>query len=490
MEASKELIENDIKEIPFDVLADYTREGNDGQTGFQGKGYAMQNFKKAIAVVDSWFGDRLNKAKDNKEKKKYVTQTHRASKGHPEEVEEVKTLIRQLIDEYKLNDIQPPAIYENLVDALFHETWGFGCVSVWMEKYPNVGKCRLNGKEVRYRKPTDRIHRTHEQYDSIEDVYRLINNLTRSEDEAVMSREKPYAELNLYDGTRVVITIPPMSKHPTVVFRRNVLEQFTLQQQSELKTIDNEGIPVYRMIARCGTKIILTGEPGTGKSTFILSMFVETRPELITVLAENAWELDLKKRFPDRDITEFVGDDKTMVSMVFPRTLRMDPQIYIIGEVREVEAPMYKEACANTRGLVATSMHEKDSTNVPGTLARKELRHTEGLNYRVSLTDYANLIDFVFVFEVDEDGETLRNTEIAEIHFDPTDLSVTSKKIMWFDGEQWCWNADLHPALQRNMRKRDRPAFEEGMETIRRLAAIRPIPEELRSNTLTWGDKG
>ncbi|WP_331700191.1 ATPase, T2SS/T4P/T4SS family [Paenibacillus sp. IITD108] len=480
------LSETKNREIPQNVLADYMKEGE--SSVFDGR-IQMFQFKNAIELVDQWFKDRLTKAKDSKEQKKHVNQTHRATKGHPEEVEEVKTIIRQIVDEYKLHDIQPPAIYPDLVDALFHETWGNGCVSVWMEKYRTVGKCRVNGKEVRYRRPNDRVHRTHEQYESMQDVYRLIDNLTRSEDGAIMSREKPYAELQLYNGTRVVITIPPMSKHPTIVFRRNTLEQFTLQQQINLNTIASESPPIYRMLARCGTKLILTGEPGVGKSTFLLTMFMETRADLVTVTAENAWELDLKARFPDRDITEFVGDDRTMVPVVFPRTLRMDPQIYVIGEVREVEAPMYKEACANTRGLVITTMHEKNSTNVPGTLARKELRHTEGLNYRISLTDYASLIDFVLVFETDEDGETIRNVELAEIHFDPLTMGVESRKIMWYDGEKWCYSAEIDPELQKSMRKKDRIAYTEGMNALQSLSQQNPIPNEVRITRLSWGDR-
>ena len=476
------------KEISFSVLADYMRKDRQNEkTGFQGQGFALQQFDHAIDIIIRYFDYRLEKAKSLDEKKKYLLQQHRATKGHPEEVEEIKTIIQQIMDENKLNETNPPNIYSGLVDALFHETWGVGAVSVFLEKHREIGKCRVNGREVRYKKQNDLFHRTHEQYNSIQDVYRLIDNLTRSEDGAVMSREKPYAELQLYDGTRVTITQPPMSRLPTIVFRRNILEQYTLQQQAELKTIEYDALAVYRMLARCGLKLIITGEPGTGKSTFLVSLFIETRPELITVTAENAWELNLKSRFPDRDITEFVGDDKTMVPVVFPRTLRMDPQQYLIGEVREVEAPMYKEACANTTGLVATTMHERDSTNVPGTLARKELRHTEGLNYRISLTDYANHIDFVLVFEAEADG-FIRNHEISEIHFNPFDLSVTSKKIMWFDGDQWCWNADIDPRLQRRMGKKDRVALEEGLRVLKRLETKRPIPDDMKETTLSWGD--
>ena len=85
---------------------------------------------------------------------------------------------------------------------------------------------------------------------------------------------------------------------------------------------------------------------------------------------ENAFELMLKARFLDRHITEFVGDDKTMIPVIFPRTLRQDPKIYIVGEIREVDAPKFKEAARNSTRFIGTTMHEYDSTNVPGTLAR------------------------------------------------------------------------------------------------------------------------
>jgi len=476
-----------VKEIPYHDLADFMRKGTDGtQSGYQQQGYAQQLFEKAVQTIDDYFDQRLEKARTKEEKKRYLQQQHRATMGYPEEVEDIKTIIQQQIDLLKMHDVPYPNIYRNLVDALYHETWGFGVVSVWYERYPEIGKCRVNGREIRYKRLNEK-HRTHEQYQDLKDVYRLIDNLMRNDDGEVMTREKPYAELQLYDGTRVTITQPPMCRVPTIVFRRGNVEQYTLYQQADLRTISREAIPVYRMLVRCGLKIILTGEPGTGKSTFLMSLFMETDPNLVTVTAENAWELNLKARFPDRDITEFEGNDETMVPIIFPRTLRMDPQQYLIGEVREVEAPMFKEACANTTGFVATTMHEKDSTNVPGTLARKELRHTEGLNYRVSLTDYANHIDFVLVFETDEDGITLRNTEIAEIQFNPLDLSVISRRIMWFDGSKWCFADGIDDRLERRLIKKDRRAFEEGMAKLNELVADFPIPEEMKETTLSWG---
>jgi pilus assembly protein CpaF len=485
------VVEQDLEkrgpvEISVGDLMDYTRDSGKRNGAGAHAAFSLASFDGAMEIISKYFDSRLENGKSDEEKKAYLLQQHRATIGHPEAVEEIKTIIKQQVEQLRLSDTQYPSIYPNLVDALFHEIWGLGVVSVWMERHRQIGKCRVNGTEVRYKKIGEK-HRTHEQYRNLRDVYRLIENLMRNDEGQVMSRDKQYAELKLYDGTRVVITQPPLTQLPTIVFRRNTVEHFTLQEQSRLHTIRKDAIPIYRMISRCGTKCIVTGEPGTGKSTLLLSLFAETETDKITVLAENAPELGLKARFPDRDITEFIGDDKTMVSIVFPRTLRQDPGQYIIGEVREVEAPMFKESCANTTGLVITTMHEKDSSNVPGTLARKEIRWVEGMNYRVALTDYANHIDFVFVMELDEDQITLRNMEISEIVFDAVTLTVTSRRMMWNDGQQWRFNDKLDERLKNRMRRKNREAFEEGMKILRKLAAESPIPDEEKEISLTWG---
>jgi pilus assembly protein CpaF len=465
---------------------DYTKDITKRPESSALQAYSLAAFDHTMEIMSKFFDGRLENAKSDDEKKAYLLQQHRATIGHPEHVEAIKTIIKQQIDQLKLHDTQHPSVYQNLVDALFHEIWGLGVVSVWLERHRTIGKCRVNGTEVKYKKVGEK-HRTHEQYRNIKDVYRLIENLMRNDENEVMSRDKQYSELQLYDGTRVVITQPPLSKWPTIVFRRSTVNHFTLLEQAKLNTVPAPAIPIYRMLGRCGTKCIATGEPGTGKSTLVLSLFAETETDKITVLAENAWELNLKAHFPDRDITEFVGDDKTMVSVVFPRTLRQDPGQYVIGEVREVEASMYKEACANTTGFVITTMHEKDSTNVPGTLARKEIRWVSGMNYRIALTDYANHIDFVFVMQLDEDQTTLRNVEISEIVFNALTLTVTSRRLMWFDGQDWLFNDNIDPRLKNRMRRKNRESFDEGMNLLKKLAELHPIPSEEREISLQWG---
>ncbi|WP_158630127.1 ATPase, T2SS/T4P/T4SS family [Cohnella sp. AR92] len=485
--AESELKRDIHAEVSIDQLIDYARDNHKNES--KGSVFSLVAFDNAKDVISKYFDHRLESANSDNEQKQYLLQQHRATIGHPEAVEELKTVIKQQVEQLKLGDTQYPSTYLNLVDALFHEIWGLGVVSVWLERHRNIGKCRVNGTEVRYKKIGEK-HRMHEQYRHIRDVYRLIENLMRNDEAQYMNRDKNYAELQLFDGTRVVITQPPFTKWPTIVFRRSTVSHFTLQEQARLNTIPEEAIPVFRMISRCGSKCMLSGEPGVGKSTMLISLFAETETDKITVLAENAPELGLKALFPDRDITEFVGDDKTMVSEVFPRTLRQDPSQYLIGEVREVEAGMYKEACANTTGFVGSSMHEKDSTNVPGTLARKEIRGTKGMEYRIALTDYASHIDFVLVMELDEDQITLRNVEIAEIVFDAISLTVTSRRLMWFDGDGWRFNNIIDSRLQRRMRRKNREAFEEGMSVLAKLSQRFPIPDDEKEISLSWGGGG
>jgi len=477
--------ESSNMEVSVQELMNYTRK-NSARTDLSYSSHSLGAFEVTLDTISQYFDQRLDSAKSDDEKKAYLNQQHRATIGHPEAVVEIKTIIKQQLEYLKLNETPYPSIYQGLVDALFHEIWGLGVVSVWLERHRDIGKCRVNGTEVRYKKIGEK-HRMHEQYRNIRDVYRLIENLMRNDESAVMNRDKQYAELRLYDGTRVVITQPPLTLLPTIVFRRSTMKHFTLQEQADLDTINIEAVPVYRMIARCGTKCIITGEPGVGKSTLLLSLFAETETDKITVSAENAPELGLKSRFPDRDITEFIGDDKTMVPVVFPRTLRQDPGQYIIGEVREVEAPMFKEACANTTGFVGTTMHEKDSSNVPGTLARKEIRWVQGMDYRIALTDYANQTDFVIVMQLDADQITLRNVEISEIVFNALTLTVTSRRIMWFDGQTWRFNDQIDKRLMNRMAIKNAESFNEGVVALRKLTAEFPIPEEEKEVALSWG---
>lgn len=463
-----------VAEILFRELAQYVKNEADGAERTQR--FDPDKFDQAIRVLDDYFELRLKKA-DAAAKEQYLSQQHKATIGHPKEVQEMKAIIQSIVDENLMHNVSFPPIYENLVDALYHETWGLGAVSVVYERKRHIGKWRVNARNIWYREKGEK-RRIHEQYRTDAGVLRMIENLLRNDDQQIVKRGREYAQLQMFDGTRVTITLPPMTRHPSVVFRRKTEQMFTLERQADYGTIALEAIPIYRMMSRCGTKIVLTGEPGTAKTTMAKALFAETKPDKVTIAAELVFELDLQKDFPDRDISEYEGDETNMASVIIPLTLRQDAEQYLMGEIREVEAPGFKEICTNTTGTVITTMHEVDSTNVPGTLARKELRQSSGMNYAMSLVEYASKIDFVQVMAFGEDQSEIINLELSSIEVDPITLAVSSRRLIWFDGEQWRYHSEMDKRLARRMRRYDPEAFDAGMQRVEELAARLPIPEE------------
>ncbi|WP_163860405.1 ATPase, T2SS/T4P/T4SS family [Paenibacillus elgii] len=464
-----------MSEVTFSETQQYLKGVEENRQSVR---FDPTEFDRAISILDGYFSERLERG-NKLEKEKFLELQHKATTGHVREIQAMKATIQDLVEEYNLQNTSFPPMYENLIDALYHETWGLGAVSVWYERHSKVGKCRVNGTDVWYRLPGER-HRMHEQFRTAASVNRVIQNLMRNDEQKIMSRGKEHAQLQMADGTRVTISMPPLALHPTIVFRRAVVQNYTLQQQTELLTISKEAIPIYRMLVRCGMKMVITGEPGTGKTTFLVSLFGETKPDKVTISCESEFEAQLKKKFPDRDITEYQASQASMESDIIPLTLRQDTQQYIMAETREKEAPAFKEACANTTGVVMTTMHETDSTNVPGTLARKELRQSQGLNYHMCLVEYAAKIDFVLVMSYGEDESVIRNVEVSALELDPFTLIVKSRRIIWFDGQQWCYQAELDPRLSNRMLRYDEQAFHEGMQRLTELAAKYPIPENER----------
>ncbi|MEI7026186.1 ATPase, T2SS/T4P/T4SS family [Paenibacillus sp. y28] len=471
----------DVKEVPISAIRKYMAGGeHDGQR------YDEKKFEQVILLLDQHFDERLKRSKDGEEKERILLQQHRATTGHPQEVQEMKTIIQQILEEYRMNHIQFPPMYPNLVDALFHEAWGLGVVSVWHEQYHDIAKCRVNGQEVWYRKPGEQ-RRVHERYRDLQSVKRLVDNLLRNNEQHTIKAGKEYAELSLFDGTRVTISLPPRVRHISIAFRRGNERYIPLQEQAErYGTIEEAAIPIYRMIPRCGCKTMLTGEPGTGKTSFLKTLFAETKPALVTITCESVFELDLKRQFPERDITEYEGNREKLVKEIVPLALRQDVAQFLLGEVREHEAGAYKEICSNTQGFVGSSMHESDSTNVPGTLARKEIRQSSGMQYLTSLMEFAQKMDFVLVMEFGEDDTIIRNAEATVIDFDSITLSVKGHRVIWYDGAQWYFADALPARLARRMRRYDPEAFDSGMAALRQLAQQRPIPDDERVIDLTY----
>ena len=133
----------------------------------------------------------------------------------------------------------------------------------------------------------------------------------------------------------------------------------------QVRTIEDLGLPpVIRALAeeRRGI-ILLTGTTGSGKSTTLAAMIDHinsTRPEHVITLEDPIEYLHKDKRaiINQRE----VGSDTVSFGRAMRRVLRQDPDVILIGEMRDEETVRTALSAAETGHLVLSTLHTLDAT--------------------------------------------------------------------------------------------------------------------------------
>jgi twitching motility protein PilT len=133
----------------------------------------------------------------------------------------------------------------------------------------------------------------------------------------------------------------------------------------QIRTIEDLGLPpVIRNLAEEKRGIILlTGTTGSGKSTTLAAMIDQinsTKAEHIVTLEDPIEYLHRDKRsiINQRE----VGQDTESFGRAMKRVLRQDPDVILIGEMRDEETVRTALSAAETGHLVLSTLHTLDAT--------------------------------------------------------------------------------------------------------------------------------
>ena len=133
----------------------------------------------------------------------------------------------------------------------------------------------------------------------------------------------------------------------------------------QVKTIDELGLPdvVRRLAEEPRGIILLTGTTGSGKSTTLAAMIDHinsTRARHIVTL-EDPIEYLHRDKLSIINQRE-VGHDTESFAAAMKRVLRQDPDVILIGEMRDEETVRTALSAAETGHLVMSTLHTMDAT--------------------------------------------------------------------------------------------------------------------------------
>jgi MSHA biogenesis protein MshE len=141
-----------------------------------------------------------------------------------------------------------------------------------------------------------------------------------------------------------------------------------LKQGSGMKRLDNIGMPpemlrrFREVLTRSSGLVLVTGPTGSGKTTTLYAALAEINAEELKVITV---EDPVEYRLPG--LTQVQVNDK--IELTFARVLRaclrQDPDVILVGEMRDPETAEIGLRAAITGHLVLSTLHTRDAISTP-----------------------------------------------------------------------------------------------------------------------------
>lgn len=189
-------------------------------------------------------------------------------------------------------------------------------------------------------------------------IYSILND----EQKAVLERDR---ELDFS------FSLPDMDRYRiNVHYQKGNVEAAFRRIPHEIPRIEDLGIPkvAYDLIRKPNGLVLVTGPTGTGKSTTLAAMLDvinKEREEMIICIEDPIEYIHSNKKSIVKQ-REVYSDTKSFPEAL-RRALRQDPDVIVVGEMRDLETIATALTAAETGHLVLATLHTPDA---PQTIQR------------------------------------------------------------------------------------------------------------------------
>jgi twitching motility protein PilT len=225
-----------------------------------------------------------------------------------------------------------------------------------------------DGSDLHVKVPSPPVARIHGQLAPIEGQDPLEPEDTEQALQHLLREQPPGMREEFYEDGEVdfAYSIRGLSRFRVNAFRQRGSVSIACRAiPYQIRTIEDLGLPeVIRNVAEESRGIILlTGTTGSGKSTTLAAMIDHinsTRARHVVTLEDPIEYLHRDKRsiINQRE----VGADTASFARAMRRVLRQDPDVILIGEMRDEETVRTALSAAETGHLVLSTLHTLDAT--------------------------------------------------------------------------------------------------------------------------------
>ncbi len=274
---------------------------------------------------------------------------------------EVLSMIRSLVDQYQIQatssggrrPLHDPA---SMVERLARSLLDFGPLTPFLDGTIEYEELIVHGEEVSFIDSSGRLV-AHDEPVSEHEVEHIVSKLLASV--GVSADEgHPIVQTQILDGTaRLGVVLPPIADRIDVTIRRYLTKRETFDELIEWDAISPAAAALLTVSLRTPTGVIVTGQPGSGKTTMVNALLRSAEPSLRVIVCEDTPELSADHLHAARWRTRPPGPEGTgEVSLrhLVRMSLGMRPDLIAVGEVRGEEAYELTRAGNAGCGMIST----------------------------------------------------------------------------------------------------------------------------------------
>lgn len=261
------------------------------------------------------------------------------------------------------------------------------------------------------------IHFDFLKFDSEIDLRRVCHNIYRYNNIGMLSHDVGYKINEMVDGSRVVVVRPSFSESWAFFVRKFQTQKITL----DLLIKDNHGdltTTCIRYLAKGARITAITGAQGSGKTTLLMAMVGEIYGSLTLRIQEMAFELNLRKIYPYRNIVTFRETDVISGQEGLNVQKKTDGAVNILGEVASDSVAAWMIQMAQVASLFTLfTHHAKTCKDLILSLRNSLLKCDVFRDEKVAEEQVVNVINFNIHLAKTHEGKRYieRITEIIPI---------------------------------------------------------------------------
>lgn len=239
------------------------------------------------------------------------------------------------------------------------------------------------------------------------ELKRVCQNIYKFGSPGQLSEAKAYMVNEMQDGSRVVVVRPPFSESWAFFVRKFDLPNLSLERLLASERVVGTELPMMMLdyLMKGAQVTAVTGEQGSGKTTLLMAMVKSIYGTFNLRIQELAFELHLRRLYPERNTLAFRETDKITGQEGLDLQKKTDGTVNILGEVATDPVAAWAVQMSQVASkFTVFSHHAKTMKDLIWSLRNSLLKTGTFQNERIAEEQVASVIAFDVHLEKERDG--------------------------------------------------------------------------------------